>query len=786
MSGQPQSLLAWLVAAVAWGATGAQAGGTVPRRPRNVQPLASNLVVPQRTVVATDPGQALQVLQVCADVAIADRLATTRLEIHLANTTARRQEAELLVPVPEGVAVRSFTFQGAAPEAGTEVLAKEDARLLCQHIVSKTRDPALLEFAGFSLVRSSVFPLEAQEKQTVQLTYEGTLEGEGGRVDYVLPRTESVYYTIPWDVRVRVRSSAPISTVYSPTHRLGLKRVGKGEVEVAIAEECRTVPGAFRMSYLVEQDGLAATLFAYPDPKVGGGYFLLLTGLPADPLEGRQAPAIKREVTLVLDRSASMRGEKLEQVREAARRVVAGLNEGETFNIIVYNDQVNYFAEIPAMKTPDMARRANEYLGALTARGGTNIHDALVAALLPRPNEGFLPLVLFLTDGLPTAGQTSELAIREGVEKANIHNRRIFTFGVGADVNAPLLERIALGTRGTSTFVLPNESVEAKVSAVFKRLAGPVLADTRLEVAGPDKSSAPGRVRDVIPARLPDVFAGEQLVVLGQYVGGQPITFIVSGNYLGQRRAFPFTFDLTRATPRNAFVPRLWASRKIAVLLDDIRELGADIGAKRVYQKARNAKAQALLEVIAEVTGNSAAEQEAKLKKLVSEVVRLSTEFGILTEYTAFLAREGTDLTARDALHQQAQYHLEQRAMNTRIGLGAINQEFNRQAQREQSTLNYRNDYYDETMNRVAPAVVQQVSDRTFFQRGGCWIDSQAIADASKRLLPDRIIAFGSTEYWELVDQLVREDRQGIASLGGEVLLRLDGRNVLITTSAAK
>ncbi len=772
--------IGWLAAAAC--AAAAQAGGVVPHSLRSARPLASNLVVPQRSVFSAETRQPVHITEVAAEVVIAERVATTSLDIALMNPSATRQEAELLVPVPEGVAVRGFTFQGAAAEATAEVLPKGEARSLYQSIVSKMRDPALLEFVGSSLVRSSVFPVEARSPQKVRLAYEGLVAADGNRVDYVLPRTESVYYTIPWNVKVRIKSKAPISTVYSPSHKLEMKRLSATEVEVEIAEESRSDPGAFRLSYLVEQAGVSATLFAYPDPKVKGGYFLLLAGLPVK--REKDAPAIKREITMVLDRSGSMNGEKIEQVREAAFQVLAGLEEGEAFNIIVYNDQVSFFADRPVLKTKESVAKAREYLESVKARGGTNIHDALVEALRPRPMQGFLPMVLFLTDGLPTVGQTAEVAIRDAARKANVHSRRVFTFGVGADVNTALLERVALETRAASTFVLPKEDVEVKVSGVFKRLAGPVLADTKLEVVGPDNVSAPGRVLDVIPGRLPDLFEGDQLVVLGQYVGDQPLTFSVSGNYLGAKRAFPFAFDLIKATTRNAFVPRLWASRKIAVLLDGIRELGADIGPKRVYQKVRDPKAQMIIEAIAEVTGQSVAAQEAKLKELVGEVVRLSAEFGILTEYTAFFAREGTDLTRRDALNQQAQTNLEQRAMHTRVGIGSINQDFNRQEQRSQSTLNYRNDYYDATMNRVAPAAVQQVNDRAFFHRGKQWIDSQAAGDAKKGLAPDRTVVFGTSEYWTLVDQLVREDRQGVASLPGDLLLRVGGQNVLITSAA--
>lgn len=779
MGASSRSVLGWLAGLAV--AALAQAGGVARGEPSGARPLASNLVVPQRRVFAIGARQPVHMAEVAVAVAIVEQVATTTMEIALMNPAGARQEAELLVPVPEGAVVRGFTFEGAGQEAAAELMPKDDARKVFTAIVSRLRDPALLEFVGSGAVRSSLFPLEARSAQKVRLTYETLLPADGCRVDYVLPRTESVAYTIPWKVRVGIRSRAPVSTVYSPSHKLDVRRISRHEVAAEIAAESQADPGAFRLSYLVEHDGIASTLFACPEPQGGGGYFLLLGGLPARPREGREVPAIRREITMVLDRSGSMSGAKIAQVRQAASQVIAGLEPGEAFNILVYNERVDRFADRAVLKSGETEGKAREFLDAVKAGGGTNLRDALVDALRPRPIEGFLPIVLFLTDGLPTVGETSEVAIRDAVLKANPHQRRVFTFGVGTDVNTALLERVARETRGTSTFVLPNEDVEAKVSAVFRRLAGPVLADAALEVVGPDKTSAPGRVLDVIPARLPDLFEGDQLVVLGRYVGGQPVTFCVKGNYLGEKRAFSFTFDLSGATIGNAFVPRLWASRQIAVLVDAIRALGADLGSRRVYAKAQNPRVQEIVAAVSKAAGLSTEADEARLGELVREVVRLSTEFGVLTEYTAFLAREGTDLTRPEAVAGEARANLENRAMNERVGLGSISQEVNRQAQRSQLTLNYANAYYDPNMERVAPAGVQQMNDRAFFRRGNRWIDAQAVADHKKGLKAEATIEFGSPEYWRLVERLATEGRPGALALPGELLLRLDGRNVLIT-----
>ncbi len=735
--------------------------GSSTHPPVHSRAWSANVVLPQSR--AFNPHlaapAAVQIVEVRVGVVVLEQVATTTMDIRLRNPAGGLQQAELLVPVPDGAVVRGFDFLGKAAEPTAELLPKDEARRIYNGIVARVRDPALLEFAGFNLIRSSVFPVPARGEQQVRLTYEHLLPADGNRVDYLLPRSESLDYRVPWSISLKIRAKRPIATVYSPSHEIETVRRAEGELRVRVVNAGDT-PGPFRMSYLVHQEGLSASLFAYPDPKTGGGYFLFFAGLPPRAEANRKKPAIKREVTLVIDRSGSMNGEKIRQVRSAALQVLAGLDPGEAFNLIVYNEAVDPFSEKPVIKTDKNMAAARAWLAGVRSRGGTNIHDALFEALRPAPTKGMLPIVLFLTDGLPTIGQTSERAIRRMVTRSNKAGRRIFTFGVGVDVNTPLLDKIASSSRAFATFVLPGEDVEVKVSKVFRGLSGPILADTRLRVLDRDKNPARGRVRELLPARPPDLFEGDQLVLLGQYLGQGHLTFELSGNFLGRRRTFRSRVDLSRATTRNAFVPRLWASRKIADLVDAIRASGADA------DRAAFGKGRAV---------------DPRFSELVEEIVKLSLEFGVLTEYTAFLAREGTDLGRRDEVMARAKANFQTRAVQTRSGLSSVNQEFNRQAQARQMVLNPTNAYYDANMNRVAVTSVQQVADRAFFRRGRQWVDSRLV---ESRARPAREIRFGSDEFWKLVDRLVREGRQGSIAFRGDVLLEVDGKPVLIRNSA--
>jgi Ca-activated chloride channel family protein len=679
-----------------------------------------------------------------ARVDIAGQVATTTLDFVLTNAFATRLEAELVIPVPEGAVLRGFEFQGAAKEPTAKLLTKEEARRTYDAVVAQMRDPALLEFIGCNLIRSSVFPVEPRAGQHVRVVYEQLLTVDGARVDYALPRSESLDYLVPWKIQVNLHDSQAVATVYSPSHKVETERLGERSVKVRLAQEACTEPGPFRLSWLRAGKDVTASLLAFPDAKIGGGYFLLLAGTPAKP--SVEQPRQKREVILVLDRSGSMAGEKLEQARAAALQLVESLEDGEAFNLIVFADSVESFAPAPVIKDAAVMKAARQFIKTLGTRGGTNLHDALAEALRAKPTPGMLPLVLFLTDGLPTIGQTSERAIRDLALKANPHERRLFTFGVGTDVNTALLDKLAHSTRGTATFVLPGENVEAKIGEVFTHLRGPVLASPALRAI----EAGPGRVHDLLPAPLPDLFEGDQLVVLGRYTGDAPLDFELNGQYFGTTRTFKFSFPLDRATVRNAFIPRLWASREIAHLDDAIRDLGVD------GQSATN---------------------DPRAKELINEIIRLSKEFGILTPYTSFLATEGSELNEAELSARTRQNYLSP-ALARRYGLGSVSQEVNRSAQRSQVYLNNRNSQFDADMNNTAVTTVQQVANGSFYRRNNRWVEAAATEQA--KATPNRTVEVGSAEFNQLVEQLVREGRQSCFSMRGELLLKIGAETVLV------
>ncbi|MFG0304699.1 MAG: VIT domain-containing protein [Phycisphaerales bacterium JB040] len=750
-------------------------------------------IVPQRHWHAE-----VAIESIAASVRLKDRVATTELAITLRNPTNRPLEAELLLPVPQGSAIKRFGLDGLN-EGTAELLPAEEAKRIYRDIVRQMIDPGLLEFVGNALVRSSVFPVPANGTQVFRVTYEQVLPYHDGRIDYTLPRSEALGTAgVAWSIEVSLESGDGIGTVYSPSHGLQSTTDANGRRDLTVTNPA--APGSFRLSYL-KHDTQSLACWLYPDARIGdgdGGYFMLVADAP----ERDASIEIRRELTIVIDRSGSMANGKLDQAVAAAKQVIGGLRDGESFNIVDYADEVERFRSEPVAKNAETSAAALAYLDSLQARGGTNLHDALLASLSQPATEGTLPMVLFMTDGLATVGVTDESTIRSTANAGNRSERRVFTFGVGHDVNAPLLSGIAEESRGAPTYIEPGEDVEVKVGQVFAKLDGPVLTDTafRAVLASEFEISAPrigsdGSIagysnisRLVLPGRLPDLFDGDQIVIFGQYTTGQEFYVELRGDAGDDNWNTSVKVNPAEASVTNSFVPRQWARKRIAALLSEIRKSAAD-----------------------GVESNP---------ELEDEIVRLSLEHGILSEYTSFIAAADEDMaryqyTDDDGNLKYGLGGANRRTLNdNRSGEAGVSQQvaldaeafaaapaFDPQASRGMREMSERE---RETATRDAYALksaiggsravsmerlerVQQIADRTLINRADKWIDSRILENTEvatdEQVKPVRTIAFDSDEYWDLVDELARFNRQGLLAVPGDVVLLIEGEQVLVRNS---
>lgn len=731
-----------------------------------------NIILPQRRVIRPVDRivrQAVGMEKVNARILVNGRSAVTTLELNVRNDGSSPAEAELLLPVPEGVVVKGFYYGDGKTAWQASLMPAAEARRLYDRIVARRKDPALLEFAGYGAIRTSVFPVPPRSSVKLGVVYEELLTPTEHRLDYVLPRTEALSGSVPWTVRVELApgKDGP-GNVFTPSHQMERHELGDGTVVLTLAEE-RMSPGPFRLSWL-ETRGRKGEAHAAPDTSIyaspdaeGGknGYFLAMVGKDGRP----GANSILREVTLVLDRSGSMRGEKLASMKEAARQIVSGLNPGERFNIIIYNEGVNLFEAVPVEKNAASEKAAHAWLDAVVARGGTNVHEALSSALAQPSHEGMLPVVLFLTDGLPTIGRTSEKDIVALAGEGNKAERRIFTIGVGEDVNAPLLRRMAEISGGLPSYVLSGENLEVKLAQVFRRLYGPVFRKVRYTVCSPDGKEQPGRVQDAIPSgTLPDIYSGTPAVLAGRYIGTEP--FLIKGTCVdrnNEERAFSIVVDPRRiAGMKDDFVARLWAARKIGSLETALMDMGDNF------------------------SGTGMRGTNPKTAELVEEIMRLSRDFGIMSSAASFFADDGSSGPWRRE-HvlpgSSPRGGLVGRVMQeSREGLDAIALQENAVAKKKELTLNKYNVQMDHRGRTVSFGHTAQIAQNGYFNRNGVWMESTvlSLSDGGRSVKTVRV---GTPEYAAVADRLVKTNRQGLLALDGSVMLLLDGETVLMQNS---
>jgi len=536
------------------------------------------------------------------NVKIDGQIATTAVDEEFYNPNPQRLEGTYLFPIPKGAQIDKFTMDIGGRQIEAELLPADKARQIYEDIVRKMRDPALMEYADRDVFKVRIFPIEPNSRKRITLTYTQVLKSDAGLVSYIYPLNTEKFSAKPIkniSIKVELQSDRPLKSIYSPSHAVEIKRHGPDRATIGYEINDALPDTDFALYFAPEKEDLGVNLLTH---KVDGddGYFLLL----ASPgLEEKPKQVLPKDVAFVLDTSGSMAGKKLEQAKKALQFCVENLNDNDRFEIIRFSTEVEpLFDKLVAANDANRAK-ANDFIKELKPIGGTAIDDALKKALGLRPGiSGQMKpfVIVFLTDGMPTIGTTDENQIVANVKKMNDGGTRIFCFGIGGDVNTHLLDKITEETRAFSQYVLPEEDIEVKVSNFFSKIKEPVLSNPTI------KFTADVRVSKLYPSPLPDLFRGDQLVMVGRYSGKGDSAIILEGTVNGVTRKFTYEVNFPRTEDDHEFIPRLWATRRVGYLLDEIRLHG----------------------------------ENAELRE---EVTDLARQFNIVTPYTAYLIVEDED-----------------------------------------------------------------------------------------------------------------------------------------------
>jgi Ca-activated chloride channel family protein len=690
------------------------------------------------------PFAPLEVTYHHVNVEINDGVATTSVDQEFRNPTGARMEGTYLFPLPDNAHIDKFSMDINGTQVEAELLPSESARSIYEETVRKMRDPALLEYVGRGAFKARIFPIEPNSTKRIQIKYTQLLKDDAGLTEYGYSLNTEKFSSklIPnVSMKVKIRSSDPLKSVYCPTHDVEIKRSGANEAVVGFEQKNTRPDTDFKLLFARQAKDVGVKLLTYKRSSADDGYFMLMASpgwSEMRSLGGGDANAGgAKDIVFVLDTSGSMaeRG-KLDQAKKALNYCLANLGESDRFDIVRFSTESELLFDEMAQADADHVTRARAFVDSLKPRGGTAIDDALKAAMKLRSGSSGRPFMLvFLTDGAPTVGVTNEdELVRRATDRAS--DVRIFSFGIGNDVNTHLLDRISDATRAASQYVAPNEDIELKVSSFYDKVSQPIMTDLHVSFSGGAVAAS-----ELYPSTLPDLFKGQTLLLFGRYHGSGPGSVKIEGNLGGRHTEFAEDVNFAANDTSQPFIPTMWATRRVGWLLDEIRQHGES-------------------------------------PELKDEVVRLAREHGIVTPYTAYLIMEDEarknvpvanrsfqDLekdsrAATDAKRQFDSTKEEAAQVVARSGAQAVD---NARAMGSLKTAENlpqsqaagpglaRADASDAQGYRAAQNYAQQVRNingRAFYQNANRWTDSTA---QQQQNVKQKRVRFNSDDYFALL-----------------------------------
>jgi len=668
----------------------------------------------------------LRVKSLTVDTHIQGQVATTRVSQTFINDLNFVVDGIYFYPLPEDATFVEFATWDGNKKLRGEVLEKQEALNRYLAIVRSTRDPGLLEYAGANLFQARVFPVPAFGEKRVEFVYSQILKADHGLVSYLYP-LQSGTRANPQSIgnvtlTVDIESNQAIKTVYSPTHSVETRREGDRRARLSY-EASNILPDRnFQLFYSLSDADFGLSLITYREAAEDGYFMILLS----PKVEQNENAILPKDILFVLDTSGSMQDRgKLEKALSALRFGIRSLRSGDRFNIVTFSTDSRRFREELIPATDDTRSAALQFIDRQNATGGTNIFDALKEALSSFRAGDRPRYLVFLTDGLPTVGETDPGRILREVSGANNLKVRFFTFGVGYDVNTFLLDQLAARNSGVSDYVTPDEDLEVKLSNFFAKVASPIMSGLELDFG----ALLP---RDVFPRQLPDLFRGSQITVLGRYSASGNFPISLRGVVRGDARTLRYqSNEFPSTATRNDFLPRLWAMRKVGYLLEQIRTSGEN-------------------------------------QELKNEIIRLAKKYGFVTPYTSYLAADEKDLITRRGpfphplnLQMSPAFGESATPISTSAARDAVHASIALQAMKTADT---------EAPQSTRTDMIH-VGSKTFALKEGTWIDT---AYDEKSGLPIVDLLFGS----EAMLQALVADRQlaAYAALGKNVVVVHKGK----------
>ena len=543
--------------------------------------------------------------------------ATTTIEGQIAETLVHQVfrnemnatvEAVWLFPLPENAVVVELLYEFNGVWYKGAIKERAEARKEYEERIRWNLDPALLEYMGNNLYRLSIAPINANSDVQTKITYIELLPYEFGTVDYGF-KLNAVQMSPKPLKRVSFTGTftadSPYTSFSSPTHEgttaMDITQESDTRYSVVFGDENFMPDKDLLITFETKRDEVEVNVIRYTpteDDSLDDDSYYAIWLSPPDNIGDNES--IPKKIVFTADVSSSMEGTRIEQLKEALHEFINYLQPQDKFNIVTFGTSVTLFKPDLIVASPDNIEDARAYVTDIGALGLTDINEAMVQSLAHSFTDDYANMIVFMTDGYPTWGETWVPTIVKNVKDANTNGVRIFSFGVGVDVSKPLLTQMALENGGYAKFIKEDDDIARIIGNHFQRISKPVLTDIDIKIEGLVTS-------DRFPRPLADLFWGSQVMQLGIYKNSGTFPVYLTGSIGDDQYSFESYKEFSNVPGGHRFIPRLWAKAKINFLLDEISIYG-------------------------------------ELKELVDQVIELSLKFQILTPYTSFYADPNSDV----------------------------------------------------------------------------------------------------------------------------------------------
>ncbi len=550
------------------------------------------------------PSKRLELRSLHVEATIKEQVCRTKSEFVFHNPTGRVLEGRFVFPIPRGASISNFALYIDGRRVEGQLMEAGKARRIYEDIVRRMKDPALLEHLGEGLFEARIYPIPPRGDRKIDITYDMVLKADSGVCVFRYPLKAPVGSGARCGelvMQMDIRSQRPIKSVYSPTHEFDVVRESDHHVRASLEKNDVLLDRDVEFVFTMDEKEFGCSILAYrPDPAKDG-YFMMLITPSARPAGEEIVP---KDVVFLLDVSGSMSGQKIRQARKALKFCVRSLYPKDRFDVVAFSTAVRPMARRLEEVSAATVEKACRFIDDLRAGGATNMEEALRAALDELMAAGKASdrsrMVVLITDGKPTVGETSPRRIKTDVEtRGRKADAKLFCIGIGYAVNTKLLDSISGALGGFSSYFSPNASMEEKLSSFYRKISSPVLTDIRIDFG-------PIETYDLYPHPVPDLFAGSQIELYGRYRGSGDVALTLSGRSGKGKVKLIYDASFPAGESANDFVARIWAQRKIGYLLDQIRLHGEN--------------------------------EEVK-----NEIVELAKRFSIETPYTSFLVTDDSE-----------------------------------------------------------------------------------------------------------------------------------------------